>query len=87
MGTWLIPLAGLVLGLTLGHWFAIPIVTLVWFVGFVLLAVLGWESGGAMADFGLAVAMLPASYVAAAVGVAIRRLFRRRAVAASDPTP
>ena len=79
---WLIPLAGLVLGLILGHWLAIPLVTLLWFIGSVLLALFAWESGGAMADFGFAVAMLPAAYVAAAVGVVVRRLVRRRATAA-----
>ncbi len=76
----LVPVAALILGFALGHWLAIPLATLVWFVGFFFLA-FTWEGGGSMADFQTAVLMLPASYVAAGIGAALRRFVRRRSVA------
>ena len=80
---WLIiPAVALILGLTLGHWLAIPMATLVWFVGVFLVGFFAVEGGGAMADAHAAIAMLPATYVAAGIGVALRRLVERRRAAA-----
>ena len=69
---WLIPVAGLALGLLLRHWIAIALVVPVWFVGFLLVALFGGMGRG-MADFWFVVAMLPVGFVFAALGVAFRR--------------
>ena len=78
---WMIPVVGLVLGLIFGHWLVIPVMALVWLVSLFLL-VLFDVAGRGMADFWLIVAMLPAGFIFAAIGVVVRRLTGRRAIAA-----